>query len=151
MENDSHDPSTQKSAFARDEGHSTTTSGPGRPRTSGSDSDLIENVRHSSGDEGHSDRSIIEEPVELDEMVSESGYSDDEETGLTSKERSERRRRKKRRTQLDARIAEDIDVKVTKEESKMADMSVLKSILVNISLIGSWYGPPAVFSPGYRG
>jgi solute carrier family 35 protein C2 len=72
-------------------------------------------------------------------MVSESGLSDDEETGLTSKERSERRRRKKRRTHLDARIAEDLDLKVSKEEKKLADVSVVRRLLVDAALIGSWY------------
>ena len=109
-------------------------SGPGRPR-SGGGPDGWESRRRSSGDEGRPDLST-EEPVELDDMVSESGLSDDEETGLTSKERHERRRRKKRRTQLDARIADDI--KVTKEEGKLADMNVLKRLLVNTILLGSW-------------
>ncbi len=135
MENEPYDPSTQNLAIGRDEGPSNTISGPGRPRRSGSDPDGRESLRHSSGDEGLSDPST-EEPFELDDMVSESGLSDDEETGLTSKERHERRWRNKRRTQLDARIADDI--KITKEEGKLADVTVVRRLLVNTLLIGSW-------------
>jgi solute carrier family 35, member C2 len=137
MENDPYTPPTQNLETGRDEGHFHTTSGPGRSRQGSAGVDGLEALRHSNDD--RYSNPTTEESVELDDMVSESGLSDDEETGLTSKERSERRRRKKRRTHLDARIAEDLDLKVSKEEKKLADVSVVRRLLVDAALIGSWY------------
>lgn len=98
------------------------------------------------------DRSTSED-VELDDL-SDDGLQDDEETGLTGKDKSKRKRRKRRNTLLDQRIA--ADVKITAEEKKEADQNVVKKSLINGLLIGLWYlfslsislVSPLLFFPG---
>ena len=70
-----------------------------------------------------------------DELSSEDLH-DDEETGLTGADRQRKRRKRRRNTQLDQRIARE---RISAEEKEEADRSVLKRLLVNLSLIGSWY------------
>ena len=84
-----------------------------------------------------SDYSDESESLELDELESEDNVGGDEETGLTAKERRRRRRRKRRNTRMDERIIGDL--KVTKEEEREADQSVLKRSIINVILIGMWY------------
>ncbi|PMD32565.1 TPT-domain-containing protein [Hyaloscypha variabilis F] len=81
------------------------------------------------------DRSTSED-VELDNL-SDDGLQDDEETGLTGKDKSKRKRRRRRNTLLDQRVA--ADVKITAEEKKEADQNVVKNSLINCLLIGLWY------------
>lgn len=76
------------------------------------------------------------EDVELDEY-SDDGLQDDEETGLTGKDKSKRKRRRRRNTLLDQRIA--ADVQITAEEKREADQNVVKRGLINGLLIGLWY------------
>ncbi|KAL1999137.1 hypothetical protein VTN02DRAFT_4996 [Thermoascus thermophilus] len=78
------------------------------------------------------------EEVEMDYIPSDDDLNDDEETGLTARQRSERRRRRrKQRRRLDARIA---DVKASKKDGRRsADKNVVKRLLVNALLIGLWY------------
>ncbi len=76
------------------------------------------------------------EDVELDEL-SDDGLQDDEETGLTKKDKSRRKRRRRRNTLLDQRIA--ADVQITAEEKREADQNVVKRSLINGLLIGLWY------------
>jgi len=77
---------------------------------------------------------------ELDDMLSDEGLEDDEETGLTSAERTNRRRRKRRNARLDQRVASS-DVHITEEEDKLATQSVIRQSLVNVTLILLWYAP----------
>lgn len=70
--------------------------------------------------------------------MSADGLEDDEETGLTKRDRRRRRRRKRRNTLLDQRIVPEEDT-YTKEEKKIADQNLLKSMLINGVLIGLWY------------
>jgi hypothetical protein len=74
---------------------------------------------------------------ELDDMSAD-GLEDDEETGLTKRDRRRRRRRKRRNTLLDQRIVPTTDT-YTKEEKKLADQNLLRSMLINGILIGLWY------------
>ncbi|KAK7532829.1 triose-phosphate transporter family-domain-containing protein [Phyllosticta citribraziliensis] len=67
----------------------------------------------------------------------EEGLTDDEETGLTSKDRRKRRRRKRRNTRLDERIASDVTI--SKEEEKIATATFVKASLINTTLIALWY------------
>ncbi|OJJ45424.1 hypothetical protein ASPZODRAFT_144055 [Penicilliopsis zonata CBS 506.65] len=87
-----------------------------------------------------SDLSSIAESVEMDYMSSDNDLHDDEETGLTAKQRRQRqRRRRKQRRQLDARIA---DVKTSQHNPYglgVADRTVMKRLLANACLIGLWY------------
>ncbi|KAH7118928.1 triose-phosphate transporter family-domain-containing protein [Dendryphion nanum] len=93
----------------------------------------------SSGDHSDSDSSekTDSDDHELDDMSSRDGLEDDEETGLTGRDRRRRRRRKRRNTRLDQRIVEER--RFTKEEEKLADQNLLHSMLINVVLIGLWY------------
>jgi solute carrier family 35 protein C2 len=86
-----------------------------------------------SGSESQSDSTDFE----LDDMSAD-GLEDDEETGLTKGDRRRRRRRKRRNTLLDQRIVPTADT-YTKEEKKLADQNLIRSMLINAVLIGLWY------------
>ena len=73
-----------------------------------------------------------------DESYSDEDLQDDEETGLTRKDRHRRQKKRKRNTQLDQRIARG-DNDISAEERKEADKSVLKTLLINGFLILLWY------------
>ncbi|OAX82041.1 hypothetical protein ACJ72_03616 [Emergomyces africanus] len=77
------------------------------------------------------------EVLEMDFLASDDGLNDDEETGLTAKERRQRwKQRKRHRRELDARI---VEVKISKDERRLADRAVIKRLAVNAVLIGLWY------------
>jgi solute carrier family 35 protein C2 len=81
--------------------------------------------------------SIAESDGELDDDASDDGIHDDEETGLTAKQRNERRRRRKmERRRLDARIA---GVRFKRSQRLLADKNVLINLLLNAGLIVFWY------------
>ncbi|TVY84209.1 putative transporter [Lachnellula suecica] len=97
--------------------------------------DILEEPK--TGDVADDDDSkTASEDVELDDL-SDDGLQDDEETGLTGKDKGRRRQKRRRNTLLDQRIAGDI--KITDEEKKEADQNVFKKSLVNGILIGLWY------------
>lgn len=93
-------------------------------------------LQEEDGQERPSLEESTSEDMELDNL-SDDGLQDDEETGLTGKDRGRRKQRRRRNTLLDQRIVGD--VKVTAEEKKEADRDVLKKSLVNALLIGLWY------------
>ncbi|SPN96818.1 related to vanadate resistance protein Gog5p, member of the triose phosphate translocater family [Cephalotrichum gorgonifer] len=68
--------------------------------------------------------------------ASDDDLHDDEETGLTRKERERRRQRKARNTLLDQRIAPE---KAPADEKGDAHDSMVKTLLINAGLIGLWY------------
>jgi len=68
--------------------------------------------------------------------VSDEDLHDDEEAGLTGKDKRRKKRRRARNTHLDQRIAPDT---ITAEERKEADRSVFRRLLINVTLIGLWY------------
>ncbi|KAK3984128.1 triose-phosphate transporter family-domain-containing protein [Cladorrhinum sp. PSN332] len=81
------------------------------------------------------------EPLQLQELRGEDDLSDedlhdDEETGLTGGDRRRKRKKRRRNQLLDQRIARD---RISSEEKKQADRSVLKQLLINLGLIGLWY------------
>lgn len=78
-----------------------------------------------------------DEDMELEEMIDEDGLSDDEETGLTKTDKRKRKKRRRRDTGLDARIGGS--GMTAKQEQKLVDRAVMKSLTVNVILIGSWY------------
>ncbi|KAK8088234.1 nucleotide-sugar transporter [Apiospora hydei] len=61
---------------------------------------------------------------------------DDEETGLTRKDRRRKREKRRRNTRLDNRIARE---NLTEQERKEANQNVVKKIVINAVLIGLWY------------
>lgn len=85
---------------------------------------------------------ISEEDREADDLLgrddglSDEDLHDDEETGLTSKDRRRKQKKRRRNTQLDNRIARD---NITAEEKKEADQNVVRRLVVNICLILLWY------------
>lgn len=96
----------------------------------------------SDAEQSHSDSHSDSTDFELDDMSAD-GLEDDEETGLTKRDRRRRRRRKRRNTLLDQRIVPSADT-YTKEEKKLADQNLLKSMLINAVLIGLWYHIPRI-------
>lgn len=108
-----------------------------------SDHILEEGDENHSSDAEHSDSESRSDSTdfELDDMSAD-GLEDDEETGLTKRDRRRRRRRKRRNTLLDQRVVPTDTY--TKEEKKLADQNLLKSMMINGVLIGLWYGSPSL-------
>lgn len=77
---------------------------------------------------------VIRKPAPED--FSDDDLRDDEETGLTAKERRRRHKKKTRNTLLDQRIIGDSN---TADETREADQTVLRKLTVNGTLIGLWY------------
>lgn len=72
-------------------------------------------------------------------MSSIPSSDEDEEAGLTKRERKKHRRQKHKATSPSARImAGSADVQAA-EESKLVSASMLKNIIINAILIGLWY------------
>ncbi len=93
-----------------------------------------------SSDDGHgSDFSSMStsDDVELSQLASGDALTDDEETGLTTKDKEHRKRKRRRNTRMDGRIAGN--VKTSKQERKDADRNVLKAMIINVLLIAAWY------------
>lgn len=74
---------------------------------------------------------------EMDDIYSDDGLEDDEETGLTQQKRAERRKKKRRNTLLEERIVQDNAT--SKEEERLANASFLRDSLINGVLIAMWY------------
>ncbi|KAH6865180.1 triose-phosphate transporter family-domain-containing protein [Alternaria rosae] len=98
---------------------------------------IAEEGEESSSGADRSDSESSDSGGDDDDDMSADGLEDDEETGLTKRDRRRRRRRKRRNTLLDQRIVPDDTY--TKEEKKLADQNLLKSMLVNGVLICLWY------------
>jgi solute carrier family 35 protein C2 len=87
--------------------------------------------------EGGEEELSTSDDVELSALSEDEGLQDDEETGLTGKDKRRRKGRRRRNTLLDQRIAGE--VRITAEEKKLADHNVVKDGLINVFLIGLWY------------
>ncbi|KAI1826421.1 triose-phosphate transporter family-domain-containing protein [Xylaria intraflava] len=75
-------------------------------------------------------------PYNSAESLSDEDLHDDEETGLTIKDKRRKRNKRRRNTRLDQRIVPD---RLTDEERRRADENVIKKLAVNAVLIGLWY------------
>lgn len=71
------------------------------------------------------------------DSFSDEDLHDDEETGLTDKERRRRQKKRRRNTMLDQRIARE--KQLSADERKEADRTVVRRLLVNGGLILLWY------------
>lgn len=71
------------------------------------------------------------------EFLSDEDLHDDEETGLTNKDRRRRQKKRENNTRLDQRIAKEKNL--SPDEQKEADQDVMKSLAVNGTLILLWY------------
>ncbi|KAL3419124.1 triose-phosphate transporter [Phlyctema vagabunda] len=113
-------------------------------RTARSPSMLSRGIKEEEGKPSHSqqrgsdeDSKSTSEDLELEDLSEDDGLQDDEETGLTGRDRSKRKRRRRKNTQLDQRVAGD--VKISAEEKKEADKNVVKNSIINGLLIVLWY------------
>jgi solute carrier family 35 protein C2 len=70
------------------------------------------------------------------DSFSDDDVRDDEEMGLTKKERRRKEKKRRRNTRLDQRIVRD---KITDEERREANQTIVKRLTVNAALIGLWY------------
>ncbi|KAK2778873.1 Triose-phosphate Transporter [Emmonsiellopsis sp. PD_33] len=98
-----------------------------------------DDARSSTHSQSRSRRSSFAESevLEMDFLASDDDFNDDEETGLTAKERRQRwKQRKRQRRELDARI---VDGKISKDGKRLADAAVVKRLGLNAVLIGLWY------------
>ncbi|KAF2640202.1 TPT-domain-containing protein [Massarina eburnea CBS 473.64] len=114
-------------------------SGPSQPKDSKKHSRPRSD--HIVEEEGPSDSDAGSEKTESDDLelgdMSGDGLEDDEETGLTGSDRRRRRRRKRRNTLLDQRIVPE--GRLTREEEKTANQTLVRSLVINAILIGLWY------------
>ncbi len=93
-----------------------------------------------SSDDGHgSDFSsrTTSEDLELDHLTAEDPFSDDEETGMTKKDKRNRKRRRKKALRMDERFAGN--VKASRPNKKSAYSEVYKAWLINALLVALWY------------
>lgn len=92
-----------------------------------------------------SDRSSeLSESQEMDLLPDDGGLEDDEETGLTGKERRRQWRRlvrqRRQQRQNEAQWPSEVeDVRVTTKERRAADWTVVRRLGINAVLIGLWY------------
>jgi hypothetical protein len=102
----------------------------------------IPEVPHSESPTAYDDEDI--NPVssgsdwEMDDIRSDEGLEDDEETGLTVQDRQKRTRRKRRNTLADERIVPDSN-DISKEEERLASATFMRDAIINCILIGLWY------------
>ncbi|KAK4155512.1 putative nucleotide-sugar transporter YMD8 [Chaetomidium leptoderma] len=87
--------------------------------------------------EESSDGEVSIRPGEIDEDdLTDEDLHDDEEAGLTGKDRRRKRRKRRRNQLLDQRVVRE---GISPEEKQEADRNVARSLLVNGVLIGLWY------------
>lgn len=89
-------------------------------------------------DAGSDDSDMTSDDFELNDIASDEGLEDDEETGLTGRDRQKRRKRKRRNTHLDQRIAPGTENQ-REEEDRLANKTFWSAVLLNALFIGSWY------------
>lgn len=97
------------------------------------------NLAYSSDDGQLSDLSSMStsDDVELSHLASEDALTDDEETGLTKRDKEHRKRKRRRNIRLDGRIAGN--ARPSKQGNEDADRNVIKAMIINVLLIISWY------------
>lgn len=72
-----------------------------------------------------------------DSGLSDEDLHDDEEAGLTRKQRDRKRDKRRRNTQFDQRIVRGGTI--SEEEKREADKNVMRNLVINGVLIGLWY------------
>ncbi|KAL8900652.1 MAG: hypothetical protein Q9192_000951 [Flavoplaca navasiana] len=93
-----------------------------------------------SSDDGHGSihsTASASEDVEMEPLASDDALTDDEETGLTGKDKRKRKRRRTLNAKLDERVAGS--TRVSPSGWSLADRNVIKASLINMVLIASWY------------
>jgi len=108
------------------------------PRTPASGRRSLQADDYKMGDKGSDeDSKSTSDDMELNNLSEEDGLQDDEETGLTGRDKGKRRKKRRRNTLLNQRIVPE--TQITPEEKKAADQSVVKKGVINGVLIGLWY------------
>ncbi|KAL8952327.1 MAG: hypothetical protein Q9222_001738 [Ikaeria aurantiellina] len=93
-----------------------------------------------SSDDGHSSTfstPSTSEDVEMEQLPSDDALTDDEEAGLTGKDKRKRKRRRTLNTKLDERVAGSTGA--TPSGWSLADRNVIKASLINVLLIALWF------------
>ena len=93
-----------------------------------------------SSDESHaSDFSsrTTSEDFELDHLTTEDPFSDDEEAGMTKKDKRHRKRRRRKAVRMDERFAGNIQV--PRPNKALTHNGVYTAWLINALLVASWY------------
>lgn len=109
-----------------------------RPRTRGEGGSTLSSGKIS--EEGSGSNAAWKPDCAADDSFSDEDLHDDEETGLTGKDKRRKRMKKKRHTRLDQRIVrERDDGALTAEEKREADQHVFRRSVINVVLIGLWY------------
>ncbi|KAL8771900.1 MAG: hypothetical protein Q9209_002838 [Squamulea sp. 1 TL-2023] len=99
----------------------------------------LQHAAHAS-DDGHGSihsTPSTSEDVEMEPLATDEGMTDDEEAGLTGKDKRRRKRRRTLNTKLDERIAGSSGADPS--GWSLADRNVIKASLINVLLIASWY------------
>ncbi|CAD6576255.1 MAG: hypothetical protein ASARMPRED_007667 [Alectoria sarmentosa] len=76
------------------------------------------------------------EDFELDHLTAEDPFSDDEETGMTKKDKRHRKRRRRKAIRMDERFAGN--VKTPRPNKKFTYSEIYKAWLINALLVASW-------------
>lgn len=94
---------------------------------------------YSSNEEHSSDVSsrTTSDDFELDHLTADDPFSDDEETGMTKKDKRHRKRRRRKAARMDERFAGNI--KASKPNKNSAYREIYKAWLINALLVASWY------------
>ena len=74
---------------------------------------------------------------ELDHLTADDPFSDDEETGMTKKDKRHRKRRRRKAARMDERFAGNI--KASKPNKNSTYREIYKAWLINALLVASWY------------
>ncbi|KAF6837593.1 nucleotide-sugar transporter [Colletotrichum plurivorum] len=97
---------------------------------------LLEEPKISEEDLGHPPSGSSSSRNVDEDSFSDEDLHDDEETGLTKKDKRRKKQKRKNNTRLDQRIVRG---GITAEEKKEADQNVVKRSMVNVALILLWY------------
>lgn len=110
-----------------------------RPHRAAGPGNLDDEGKYPTVDGPDSDFSSVttSDDVEMDHLRSDEAFTDDEETGLTKKDKRRRKRRRRKATGLDARIGGN--PRTSKQERTVADRDMIKAMILNALLIASWY------------
>ena len=107
--------------------------------TSGAPNEEDKQLAYSSDESHASDFSsrTTSEDFELDHLTTEDPFSDDEEAGMTKKDRRHRKRRRRKAVRMDERFAGNI--KVPRPNKALTHNGVYTAWLINALLVASWY------------
>lgn len=107
--------------------------------TSGAPNEEDKQLAYSSDESHASDFSsrTTSEDFELDHLTAEDAFSDDEEAGMTKKDRRHRKRRRRKAVRMDERFAGNINV--PRPNKALTHNDVYKAWLINALLVASWY------------